>query len=101
MSHDMAAISLSVLPSYFMKKKTSKEVKGRDFKNAAVMVCDSDSFVTVAMINAEMRVLTRKYMYVLKEGFIYFRFHMIEEQDNESSQIQFQKQARTKMYPVE
>lgn len=43
MSHDMLIISLSVLPSYFIKKNTRNEVKGRDFNNAAPTGVFSDN----------------------------------------------------------
>jgi hypothetical protein len=62
MSQDMFAISIFVLPSYFIKKKTRKDVRGRDFNRAPPTGVFSDNFVTVAIINADIRILMKKYM---------------------------------------
>lgn len=62
MSHDIALIYLLVLPSYFMKKKTRSDVNGKDFRSAPPTGDFSESFVTVAMIIAEIKTLTVKYI---------------------------------------
>lgn len=62
MSQDICRISSFVLPSYFIKKKTSKEVKGSDFRRAPATGVFSESFVTVAMMTAEIRILIKKYI---------------------------------------
>ena len=61
----MFEISLFVLPSYFMKKKTKKEVRGRDFIKALPIGIFSDILVTVAMISAEIRTFKVKYTILL------------------------------------
>ncbi len=57
----MELICLLVLPSYFIKKKTKKEVKGRDFSSAPAIGVLSESFVTAAITNADMKTFKVKY----------------------------------------
>ncbi len=64
MSQDMALISLLVLPSYFIKKNTKKDVNGKDLRRAPPIGVFSDSFVTVAIIMAEIRTFIVKYILI-------------------------------------